>query len=78
MPEPLHAAGRSPVSRRYWLWAAVMAVLAAAAAFARSQLGAGWHLGDLVAIALMVSATFIILISQHHARQAAEDDAIGR
>ena len=40
MPNP---ARRRPLARQppHWLWAAVMAVLAAAAAFARSQLGAG-------------------------------------
>jgi hypothetical protein len=57
-----------------WLWAGLLAALAVVALATRSQLGAGYHLGDIAALALMGSATFVILISQHHARQAAQDE----
>ena len=43
----------------------------------RSQVGLGYHLGDVAALALMASSTFVILISQRHAQQAAEDEAAG-
>jgi hypothetical protein len=47
-----------------WLWAGLTVVLAALAVFLRSRVGVGYHLGDLAALALMASATFVILISQ--------------
>ena len=60
-----------------WLWAGLLAALAAVAIVMRSQVGPGYHLGDIAALALMASATFVIVISQHHARQAAQDEVAG-
>ncbi|TCZ55944.1 hypothetical protein [Roseicella aquatilis] len=53
-------------------WAVAMTLVAVAAAYLRSRVGIGYHLGDLTAVALMVSGTCIILVSQ---RQAAAGDA---
>jgi hypothetical protein len=47
-----------------WLWIALSAVAAAAAWLARSSLGAGYHFGDIMALALMVVGTLLILQSQ--------------
>jgi hypothetical protein len=60
---------------RMWLWAALLAVVAGVAAFARSRVGIGYHLGDVVALALMASATVLILINQRGmpAQAEAED-----
>ena len=59
---------------RSWLWAGLLAALAVVSVAVRSQVGPGFHLGDIAALALMASSTFIILISQHHAQQAAQDE----
>jgi hypothetical protein len=63
-----------PVSR-LWLWAALLAFVAGLAVVARAKVGIGYHLGDIAALALMASATFIILINQRSmpARSEAED-----
>ena len=45
------------------------------AVFARSQVGLGYHLGDVAALALMASATFIILINQRSMPAQAEAEA---
>lgn len=65
---------KAHVARNLWLWAGIMAVLAALATYARTRVGLGYHLGDISAIALMVGATFLILISQRQAVQAVEED----
>ena len=53
-----------------WLWAA----LAALAVFARSRVGVGYHPGNVAALALMASASFLILINQRGMPQAAESE----
>ncbi|WP_165982332.1 LPXTG cell wall anchor domain-containing protein [Dankookia rubra] len=58
LPSTGHATGR------LWLWAGLLAVLAGLAVVARMQVGIGYHFGDVAALALMASATFIILINQ--------------
>ncbi|MDO9708679.1 hypothetical protein [Paracraurococcus lichenis] len=63
------------LTNNLWLWAGLMAGLAAVAAMARARIGLGYHLGDLAALALMASATFVIMISQRHGPQpGAEED----
>lgn len=57
-----------------WLWAGLLAALAAIAVFARSRVGVGYHLGDVAALALMASASFLILINQRGMPQAAESE----
>ncbi|WP_431271711.1 hypothetical protein [Dankookia sp. P2] len=57
---------------RLWLWAGLLAVLAGLAVLARAQVGLGYHLGDVAALALMASATFVILINQRDMPVAAE------
>ena len=60
---------------RLWLWAGLLAVLAGLAVIARARVGIGYHLGDVAALALMASATFIILINQRGMpAQAATED----
>ena len=57
---------------RMWLWAGLLAVLAGLAMVARAQVGLGYHLGDVAALALMASTTFIILINQRGTPAPAE------
>ena len=57
---------------RLWLWAALLAGLAGLAVLARAKVGLGYHLGDIAALALMASATFIILINQRSMPAQAE------
>ena len=66
---------KAHIAGNLWLWAGIMAVAAGLAAYARTRVGGGYHLGDISALALMVGATFLILISQRHATQDARDDA---
>ena len=63
------------IADNLWLWACIMAAVGAIAAYARTRVGLGYRLGDISAIALMVGATFLILISQRHATQDIEDEA---
>jgi drug/metabolite transporter (DMT)-like permease len=70
---PQQTAARS--TARLWLWAALLALLAGLSVVARARVGTGYHLGDLAALALMASASFVILINQRSmpARAEAED-----
>jgi hypothetical protein len=63
------------IADNLWLWACIMAAVAAIAAYARTRIGLGYHLGDLAAIALMVGATLLILISQRRATRDMEDES---
>jgi len=47
-----------------WLWSAIMAVIALVAWLLRDTLGTGYHFGDVMALALMVAGTLMILQSQ--------------
>lgn len=64
----------APPAARLWLWAALLAILAGVAAIARARVGLGYHLGDVSALALMASATFIILINQRDMPASAETE----
>lgn len=75
MQHPMQAQQNAakPITR-LWLWAGLLAILAGIAAYARTKVGLGYHLGDLTALALMASACFLILINQRGMPAQAETE----
>ena len=65
----------SHIGQYLWPWTIGMAVLGALAIFGREQLGTGYHLGDLAALAFMVAASCLIVISQRGAPRPDETEA---
>ncbi|RAI58766.1 hypothetical protein DOO78_11840 [Roseicella frigidaeris] len=64
----------SHIGQYLWPWTIAMAVLGGLAIFGRERLGTGYHLGDLAALAFMVAATCMIVISQRGMPRPVEDE----
>ncbi|NOG71343.1 hypothetical protein [Roseicella sp. DB1501] len=54
----------SHIGQYIWPWTIAMAVIGGLSIFGREELGAGYHLGDIAAVAFMISAACLIVISQ--------------
>lgn len=63
------------INRNLWVWTLLALAVAGLASLARTRVGGDYHLGDLVALALMFAGTTLCLIGQRGLPpvEAAED-----
>ncbi|MEN0075785.1 MAG: hypothetical protein AAGC69_15450 [Paracraurococcus sp.] len=64
----------SHIGQYIWPWTIAMTVIGGLAIFGREKLGTGYHLGDIAAVAFMIAATCLIVISQRGMPQPDETE----
>ena len=52
------------IGRHLWLWTAIGLAVSVLAGLARSSLGNGYYLGEIITLAAMFAGTKMIIISQ--------------